>query len=304
VSTRVAEGYYLHAERKEIERHFTAYQNQGKNPQKLQDKRYHRDFCAHCYSEEDEFGSSEVFNYFLIRKRQAFDIISTTGKSVQYYAQAYKSIASYNYKKNEVLRIIKKCLKSFAYGAPRNLSFDAKQTFLFIKESCDQILEDSDYEQTVLDVNTTPTGSKYQPQNNNKGKGVDTGLEKFDILHFEHTEDTEDNESIGFTDLHLLDKGVNTLAGFLNKLQAEKEADDHLDTEIINEDIDNNDNHTIASDDTEDTEESDEEFEMNQDQFVQALQGIHGQNEEHLCSEQGILTVEPFGGKGTEDPVS
>jgi hypothetical protein len=290
VSTRVADGYYIHADRKEIDSHFLAHQKQGNNLQKLPDKRYHRDFCAHCYPlDEDEFGSSEVFDYFIKRKSITFDIIFATGKTRQYYVQAYKAIANEEYKKNKIISIIKKFLKSLAYGAPRNLSQDAQQVFLFIKESCEQIFGDSDQEQPILNV-------EFTPDIVNKGKAVDFGIDKFNTLHFDF--ETEVDETYGFTDLHLLAKGVNTLAGLINQLNTTEEEEELQD---ILDDF-NEDNHTITSE-TE-TEESDEEFEINQQNFIQALQGILGENGEHLRSEQGILTVEPFDGKSTEDPVS
>ena len=306
MSTKVRDNsaeYYLHDDIQSITVHFQAHERQEKK-QPIADRRFHKDYCLYCFPQE-EFGQSEVFNYFLNWiKEEGFDVVCHSGKSVSHFINLYKA-ADKKKPKEEIQRLVKRVLKSLCYRSQRNLHSDAIKVYTFIQHYCQTTLTGTvnylDVLETATTSRTTPVPDHWEERvgivsPTKKGKEVEQEPEETIFIDEEserntgsETEEEEEPHSsvnqvitslhkflnnqddpqttYNFEDLHALENQVNQLKGFQNfNLE-----------ELTKEEM---------------------------DAITEAFEGIFGKNGEHLRSETGILTVEPFSGRGSEDPVS
>lgn len=290
MSTKVDSGIYIHEDIQTLQRHFAHHQGQAvKLPLSKRDQ---QDFCDHCHP-RDEYGQSEVFESFRDWAISRIAISSYNGKSVYYYIQVYRIIASKNYRKADTLKIIRRLLRTFYFSERRSFTNDTESVYRYIKDSCvtitNQDTEEDNQEilpEDKLEIPPIPDNWEDRedqvpgPSAKEKGKAPansessESDNESQDTVSDQEAKQQEEpfqnnpEATYDLEDIHNLGNQVNKLAGFLEAL---------------------------------DNEETTEEMAQ---QLTEALQAIFGQNGQHLRSEQGILVVEPFAGKNTEDPVS
>ena len=301
MSTKAQDGngrdVYVHEDEKILYHHFGLHQKveEKTGSRKITDKRVHKDYCDICYPTNKTV--SDVFNYFLTwATENGLDIRWHTGKSVDYYIAAYRLLAAKTVNQRDAQQLVRKLLRSLVYRSARSLHSDLSKVYKFIKDSSSSIASDtaeqpaassaSHTKEPEIPANWEDFGElnleELKAKEKKAGKQKQKYEEDTETLTIDNSDNDPDQSSseednpidkpdvtYNFSTIHALEKEKNNLVALL----------------------------TAINNAVEPTPQ-----EMND--LVKALQDILGEKGENLRSEKGILDVEPFAGKSTEDPIS
>jgi hypothetical protein len=278
VSYEIETGVWLHEYITSVDRHKKAYADQ-ETLQKPDDRRYHRNYCRHCFP-RNEFGESAVFKYFLDWAQDKLNLIDYTGKSLNYYVQVFNHINSkeYIFKKEKISNLIRKLLKSCTFSEQRSLTTDISSVYSFIVRYCNDYSEHLEEEE----AEATSSAQAHKIINELTEEDITVNLSQINALETarnqlkEKVREDWDDDSPNNTDNELItkNKGKNV----------EKSKETALDLQInaLNAFLNNQ---NLNFDDLPEEEIA---------EIANAFRHIFGENGEYLHSEQRILTVEPF----------